>query len=251
MPHITSHVHEHVLIAEFNRGVTNPIDLELVEELGALLQHAESDADIHALVLASANEKFFSIGLNIPHLYDLSQADFRHFYGAFNRLCIALFAFPKPTIAALTGHAVAGGCILALCCDYRFIADGRKLMGLNEIKLGVPVPWPAHCILRNLVGDAAARDLMYSGEFIESAQALKARLVDQVHPQDQVKAQAIAFAAALGGMSHSAFRAIKHNRVQPVTALIRETLEEKEAIFVEHWYSDFTREQLRTAIEKF
>jgi enoyl-CoA hydratase/carnithine racemase len=219
--------------------------------LGALLQRAESDADIHALVLASANEKFFSIGLNIPQLYDLSQADFRHFYGAFNRLCIALFAFPKPTVAALTGHAVAGGCILALCCDYRFIAEGRKLMGLNEIKLGVPVPWPAHCILRNLVGDAAARDLMYSGEFIESAQALKARLVDQVHPLDEVRAQAIAFAAALGGLSGSAFRAIKHNRVHPVTTLIRESLEEKEAIFVEHWYSDFTREQLRAAIEKF
>jgi enoyl-CoA hydratase/carnithine racemase len=248
---IESRIHHHVLIAEFQRGVTNPIDLELVDELTEILQSASTRPDIHALVLTSANDKFFSIGLDIPRLYDLSQADFSHFYHEFNRVCIELFSLPIPTVAAITGHAVAGGCILAICCDHRFIAEGHKLMGLNEIKLGVPVPYPAHCILHQLVGDAHARELMYLGEFIKPENALKASLVDQILPIDEVRIQAIEFAAAVGGLSHSAFRVIKQNRTQPVVARIHEQLAEKESVFVEHWYSDDTRRNLKAAIEKY
>jgi enoyl-CoA hydratase/carnithine racemase len=173
------------------------------------------------------------------------------FYQAFNHLSIELFALPIPTVAAITGHAVAGGCILAICCDHRFIAEGHKLMGLNEIKLGVPVPYPAHCILHQLVGDTDARDLMYLGEFLEPESALKASLVDRVLPIDEVRTQAIEFAATLGGLSHSAFRVIKQNRTQPVVTRIHEQLAEKESIFVEHWYSDDTRRNLRAAIKKY
>jgi enoyl-CoA hydratase/carnithine racemase len=124
-------------------------------------------------------------------------------------------------------------------------------MGLNEIKLGVPVPYPAHCILHQLVGDANARELMYQGEFIEPENALKARLVDQVLPLHDVKPKAIEFAATLGELSHSAFRVMKQNHTQPVVDRIHEQLEKKESIFVEHWYSEDTRKILKAAIAKF
>lgn len=251
MPLIESRILHNVLIAEFQHGVTNPINLKFVEELSEILHTASANPEILALVLTSANDKFFSIGLDIPHLYDLSPADFSHFYHAFNRVCIELFSLPIPTVAAITGHAVAGGCILAICCDHRFIAKGHKLMGLNEIKLGVPVPYPAHCILHQLVGDSNARELMYLGDFIMPENALKASLVDQVLPLNEVRPKAIEFAATLGGLSHSAFRVIKQNRIQPVITRIQEQLTEKESIFVEHWYSDDTRKELKAAIAKF
>ncbi|MFC1619186.1 enoyl-CoA hydratase/isomerase family protein [Candidatus Neomarinimicrobiota bacterium] len=248
---IDSRIQQKVLIAEFQRGVTNPIDLEFIDELQGILQAARSNPDIHALVLTSANDKFFSIGLDIPHLYDLSPVDFSHFYHEFNRVCIEMYSLPIPIVAAITGHAVAGGCILAICCDHRFIAEGHKLMGLNEIKLGVPVPYPAHCILHQLVGDANARELMYLGEFIEPEDALKASLVDQVLPLHDVRPKAIEFAATLGGLSRSAFRVMKQNHTQPVVTRIHEQLEEKESIFVEHWYGKDTRKILKAAITKF
>lgn len=77
---------------------------------------------------------------------------------------LALYTLPKPVVAAITGHAIAGGCILALCCDYRFISEGRKLMGLNEVKLGVPVPYLADRVLHALVGTRYAREIIESGE---------------------------------------------------------------------------------------
>jgi len=135
--------------------------------LAGIIEKIKHDANVKGIVLTSSNEKFFSIGFDIPGLFEFSKEDLSNFYRSFNQLSIALNTLPKPTIAAITGHAIAGGCILALCCDYRFIAEGRKLMGPNEIKLGVPIPYPADCILRSLVGTRNAREITDNGDFYE------------------------------------------------------------------------------------
>jgi len=152
-----------VAIVKLSRGVTNALDMELVNELGKLFERVQHDSNVSALVLASSNDKFLSIGFDIPRLFELPREGFETFFSEFNRVCLSLYTLPKPTIAAITGHAVAGGCSLALCCDYRFIAEGKKLMGLNEIKLGVPVPYLIDCVLRSTVGTRYAREIMNTG----------------------------------------------------------------------------------------
>ncbi|MCK4251846.1 enoyl-CoA hydratase/isomerase family protein, partial [candidate division WOR-3 bacterium] len=178
--------YNNVAIVKLDRNVTNALNLELVTKLDETLHKVKKDSNIHSLVLTSSNEKFFSIGFDIPQLFELSKNDFKVFYKAFNRVCMELYTLPKLTIAAITGHAVAGGCILALCCDYRFIADGRKKMGLNEIKLGVPVPYLADCVLRQIVGFRNAREIMDTGEFYESEKLLQMGMVDLILPLDQL-----------------------------------------------------------------
>jgi enoyl-CoA hydratase/carnithine racemase len=242
---------EQVAIVKLNRPVTNTLNLSLINELIETLQHAKDDADVHSLVLGSSNEKFFSIGFDIPQLFELTSEDFAVFYRAFNRVCIDLYTLPKPTIAAMPGHAIAGGCILPLCCDYRFIAQGRKLMGLNEIKLGVPVPYPADCILRQIVGVRVAREIVEVGEFYPSEELLQMGMVDQVVPLEQVMTKSIEKAKSLGALPQPAFARIKQSRTETVKAQILERLEEKERSFIECWYSDETRERLRQAMEKF
>ncbi|UCD36837.1 MAG: enoyl-CoA hydratase/isomerase family protein [Fidelibacterota bacterium] len=251
MSTINSEHEANVVFLELNHGVTNAINSQVVQELSESIQAVKSNPNIHAVVLTSSNDKFFSIGLDIPALIDLDEQDFTVFYKSFNRLCLDLFALPKLTIAAITGHAVAGGCILALCCDYRFVAEGRNLMGLNEIKLGVPVPYPADCILRNLVGDRNARDIMYHGEFYPPEDAFQLGLVDRIPPEEQLRPTVIKTAETLGADSPTAFQLIKRNRVEPIITRVHAGLEEREQLFVERWYSDFTRGKLREAIEKF
>jgi enoyl-CoA hydratase/carnithine racemase len=151
----------------------------------------------------------------------------------------------------MTGHAIAGGCILALCCDYRFIAEGRKLMGLNEIKLGVPVPYLADCVLRHVVGARHAREIVETGEFYGPDKLLQMGVVDQVMPLEQVLPKAIEKAASLGTLPQAAFALIKRNRVEMVEAHILAHLEEKERVFLERWYSPEARERLEEAMEKF
>lgn len=244
-------VEDGIAVVRLDRGVINALNLQLVQELAETLQRLKLDAEVHGLVLGSANDKFFSIGFDIPQLYDLTRDDFDLFYQAFNRLCLALYTFPKPTVAAMTGHAIAGGCILALCCDYRFIAEGRRLMGLNEIKLSVPVPYPADCMLRHLVGWRFARDVMESGEFFEPDQLLRMGMVDQVLPLEQVLSSSSEKSRALGALPPAAFAMIKRNRVEMVEAQILARLEEKEQFFIECWYSDEAREHLKEAMKRF
>jgi enoyl-CoA hydratase/carnithine racemase len=202
-------------------------------------------------MLGSSNEKFFAIGFDIPQLFDLSRQDFESFYRAFNRLCLGLYTLPKPTVAAITGHAIAGGCILALCCDYRFIAAGRKLMGLNEIKLGVPVPYLADCLLRCIAGVRNAREIAESGEFYQPAESLQMGMVDRVLPLEQVLPDAIEKARSLGALPQEAYAIIKRNRVEEVETRVLTHLEDKMQLFLERWYSDATRERLREAVARF
>jgi len=240
-----------VAIVKLDRGVTNVLDMELVNELGKLLERIEHDSSVSALVLGSSNDKFLSIGFDIPRLFELPRQDFSTFFSEFNRVCLSLYTLPKPTIAAITGHAVAGGCILALCCDYRFIAEGRKLMGLNEIKLGVPVPYLIDCVLRYTVGTRYARQIMDTGEFYGPEDSLRMGLVDEVLPVGEVMAKAAERARLLGAWPREAFAMIKRNRVEEIEQRVLAQREEKERLFVDCWYSDEARQRLREAIEKF
>ncbi len=243
--------HDRVALVTLNRPVTNALNLELIGELAETLREVKQNPDIHGLVLASSNTKFFSIGFDIPQLFELTKEDFRVFYRAFNQVCADLYTLPKPTVAAITGHAIAGGCILALCCDYRFIAAGRKLMGLNEIKLGVPAPYLADCILQRVAGARNGRDMLDGGEFYPPEQLLKLGVVDRVLPVEQVLPESIERARSLGASPQAAFAMIKQNRVETVEAQVLAHREEKQSLFVECWYSDQARERLREAIEKF
>jgi Delta3-Delta2-enoyl-CoA isomerase len=243
--------HGNVAVVKLSRDVTNAMNQQLIGELADSLQAVKRDPAVRGLVLCSANDKFFSIGLDIPSLFDLTRQDFTAFCRAFGRVCLDLYTLPKPTVAALAGHATAGGCILALCCDYRFMAQGRKLMGLNEIKLGVPVPYLADCILRQLVGVRNARDIMDTGEFYLPEQALALGMVDQVLPLDQLLPQSIEKAATLGASPQEAFAIIKRNRIEAVEKELLAHEEEQVRSFVECWYSDKTRERLKEAIKKF
>ena len=161
------------------RGVTNAIHPNLISGLDAALDQIESVSDVRGIVL-TGGEKFFSIGFDLPYLLTLPEPEFASFYRSFNQFCLKLFRFRLPVVAALGGHATAGGCILALCCDYRLIAEGRKLIGLNEVKLGLPVPFPADRMLHALIGTRHARQVLERGSFYEPPAALDLGLVDKL-----------------------------------------------------------------------
>lgn len=248
---IETEIDDTISVIRLNNEITNPINPKLVHDLSSELQGLKDDPEVHALVLTSSTTKFFSIGLAIPELFPMDRDAFSGFIHSFNQLCIDLFSFPKPTIAAINGHAIAGGCVLALCFDYRFIARERKLMGLNEIRLGVPVPSPADAILRSLVGTRISRDILESGEFFGPEQALAMGLVDEVHPLESLQDKACEKARVLGSMPSRAYHHAKWGRIEPLLEGLKEQQEEKERFFVDCWFNEDTRVRLKEAMEKF
>jgi enoyl-CoA hydratase/carnithine racemase len=240
-----------VALVVLNRSVTNALNLEFVNSLADVLERLKQDEKFHSIVVTSSSEKFFSIGFDIPQLFALSRDDFAVFYRSFNRLCLNLYVFPKPTIAAITGHAVAGGCIIALCCDYRIIAQGKKKMGLNEIKLGVPIPYPADLVLHQIAGARHAREIVNTGEFYLPQTLKEMGVVDAVLPLDQVQTMAVEKATLLGGFLQKTYATIKKNRIESVEERILSKLKEKEEIFLDLWFSEEARKRLKQAMEKF
>lgn len=240
----------HIAVATLNR-TTNTINAQLVEDLEELVQTVQNESSLMGLVVTGDNEKFFSMGFDLPEIFPLSRKEFTVFFKRFNRLCLDLYTLPKPTIAAMPGHAVAGGSILALCFDYRFIAAGHNLMGLNEIKLGVPLPYVCDCLLRNQVGYRYARTIADSGDFFEPPQLLEMGMVDRISESDRLLPEAVQYVRQIGETSLAAFAMIKRNRVEKVVAEIEEQLVEREKIFVDFWYAEETRVRLQRAMAKF
>ena len=251
METIQLEIQDKIAIITLARSVTNAINLTLVNELKKTLDHIKMDRNVVGFVMTSANDKFFSMGFDIPELYILTKEEFQFFFKRFNRLCLDLYTLPKPSIAAINGHAVAGGCILSICCDYRFIADGRKLMGLNEIKLGVPLPYPCDRILENLVGYRYTRDFADSGDFFEPERLVKMGMVDRILHLDQLLQKSIKHVKRIGDYSLTVSEMIKRNRVERVVQQILSKLDEREDFWVDCWYSEGTRTKLKEAMEKF
>ncbi len=242
---------KNIAIVRLSHKTTNALNRGLVEELTVEIARLKADETVRGMVLASANDKFFSIGLDVPSLLPLSKEEFTIFYRSFNQLCLDLYTLPIPTVAAINGHAIAGGCILALCCDVRVIADGRKLIGLNEVKLGVPVPYVADRILYSLVGARHAREVMELGEFYPPEDAMRIGLVDFIYPQDEVLNKALEQARLLSSAPGEAYALIKANRVESVMLEVLDRLEVKQMRFIDAWYADAARQPLKEASAKF
>jgi enoyl-CoA hydratase/carnithine racemase len=240
-----------VVIIKLDRQITNAINLELVNGLTNVIREVKSDSRQKALVLSSSNQKFFSIGFDIPELITLDKQDFKVFYRKFNQLCLELFTLPKPTVSAISGHAIAGGCILTLCCDFRIISGGRTLMGLNEVKLGVPVPYLAHSILVSLVGNIWAAEIVEKGDFFPAAELLEMGLVDRVVNSDEVLTTSMEQALSLSSIPADAYELNKKKRVETTEVDFLRHRDEKQDLFIRDWFSADARRLLKEAMEKF
>jgi enoyl-CoA hydratase/carnithine racemase len=152
--------HGEIALVRLHNGVTNALNLKLVSEMAQALKFVKDR--FKGMVLAGG-EKFFSMGFDIPSLLKAGQEEMTRFYLDINQVWLDLYALPVPTVAAVRAHAIAGGTIFATMCDWRVAAGGRTLFGLNEVKLGVPVPYLSDLVLRQITGERAAEEIVFHG----------------------------------------------------------------------------------------
>ena len=237
-----------VAVLTLNNGVTNPIGPDLVNELSENLHEIRNEAG--GMVLCGG-EKFFSIGFDLPALIKMNRPEMSDFFYQFNQLTLDLYTVPFPSACAVAGHAIAGGNILALACDYRFAVPDTKKIGVNEIRLGLPVPYLADSILRQIIGDRAATRMMYSGEFLSLADAAAIGLIDETCPAERLRPTATEKIAGLAAFDMRAFSAIKTNRVEEIRNNYEKNSRPKNEIFLDCWFSESTQKTLKAVSQKF
>lgn len=240
--------HGNIALLRLDNGVTNAINPQLVNELAEAVEKAGSD--YRGLVLAGG-EKFFSIGFDLPSLLDIDRVAMTDFFNCFNKLCYDLYSLGIPTACVLAGHTIAGGGILAMAADFRYAAQGRKQIGLNEIKLGIPVPYLADLIMRQLVGDRMATKMIFSGEFIPLDQAHEKGLVDGMFAPEALEKQAIVKISEMAAFDPTAFSAAKANRVETVRLKYKENYQARNQLFLDAWFDAAVQERLKQAAKSF
>jgi enoyl-CoA hydratase/carnithine racemase len=245
-----THVSIHGKVAQLRltNGVTNAIGPAMVSELSSTL--IEIKKNYRGCVLTGGT-KFFSIGLNLPELVGFDREEMNRFWDTFDQAILDLFTLPIPLAAAITGHAVAGGTILALSADYRLISPGRNFMGLNEINIGVPVPYLADLMLRQIVGDRVATDLSYRGEMLPPEKALEVRLVDEMCSEETIEERTIELISHFAEKPHDAFRLIKQNRTEAIRSMFEENRAKRKEDMLSCWFEPSVHRLLEIAAEKF
>ncbi|NJL29839.1 MAG: enoyl-CoA hydratase/isomerase family protein, partial [Thermoanaerobaculia bacterium] len=168
-----------------NRPPANALSPELISALGEEVIRAPEDG-ARALVI-SGLPGMFSAGLDVPYLLRLDHHRIRATWDGFYRLLHALAGSPIPVVVAITGHAPAGGTVIALFCDYRVMAAGDAKLGLNEVRVGIPLPSTIYKALERLVGARRAERLLVSGELVAPEAALAMGLVDELVPAAEVE----------------------------------------------------------------
>jgi enoyl-CoA hydratase/carnithine racemase len=190
-----------------DRPKMNALNVQVQEEIRAAALEATASDEVRAVVIYGG-ERVFAAGADIKEMADMSYADMVKRSGLLQSSFTAVAAIPKPTVAAITGYALGGGCELALCADYRIAAEDAKL-GQPEIQLGIIPGAGGTQRLSRLIGPSKAKDLIYTGRFVDAAESLSLGLVDKVVPAASVYEEAVAWASQFSGGAALALRAAK------------------------------------------
>ena len=233
-------------VLRLSRGKGNAIDDGFLEELVRRLDGLE-DADG---VVLTGDGKFFSAGLALPVVYGFDRAAMNAFMRRFGEAMLRVFTFPRPIVAALNGHAVAGGCVLALQCDVRIAADGMQQIGLNEAAIGIGLPTLVLETLRHQVPPASVLPIALEGRLFVPQRALELGLIDEVVPAARLEERALARARELAAIPRAAFAHVKRALRRPVVEIVERHAADDGERWLETWFSKEARERIGAAVKR-
>ena len=243
---LTRTVVDGVELLRIEHGKANALDLELLNELSAAFDEA---AEVRGGLVLTGSGSIFCAGVDLFRVVDGGRPYIERFLPALSRVFLQLFTLSRPVVAAINGHAIAGGCILACACDCRVMGQDRGRIGLPELAVGVPFPASAVELLRSITGSARLQELLYFGRTYEPHDALKHGLVDEVVPSASVLERAIVIARELAARPGDSFRITKNYVRGPAAARIR-AAEEDAANLLDAWASPETLASVRAYLEK-
>ena len=237
-----------ILTLRLAHGKASAMDIELLQALVAEL-HAATDG-CRAVILTGTGS-IFSAGVDLIRLTEGGATYVQRFLPLLTEFVEALFAFPRPLVAAANGHAIAGGCVMVLAADYRLFATGSGRIGVPELLVGVPFPAAPLEVVRFAVPPNRLQSLVYTGRTLLPDEALAWGLVDELVAPDGLAARAREVARQLAALPEAPFRltkkALRKDALRRIAELRREP-EEGEALRI--WSEPDTRQRIRDYLSR-
>ena len=225
-----------VTVVRMRHGKVNALDLELLRAITAALR----DLDRSGAVVITGSGAVFSAGVDLNRIVAGGQPYVQEFIPALSEAFLAIFDHQGPVLAAVDGHAIAGGCVIAAACDVRLMSQGK--IGLAELSVGVPFPPVAMEILRHAIGPAVGHLVLTAG-LLDAAQARSIGLIHRVAEPDVLLDAAIDQAKRMAQVPAEVFAFSKRQLQQPARDAIAARGGDDEAVLA-MWSSDRTRDAI-------
>lgn len=244
MGYVSKAIEDPLATLTLNRGKVNAINEDCADELKTTFEDIALNDRVKAIIL-TGNGNFFSFGLDIPEFLNYSKPEFKRFVSKFADLYTYIFTFPKPVIAALNGHTIAGGFMLATACDYRVMIEGKSRMSLNEITFGSSLFPGSAEMLRYCVGDRKAEIISVTGDMYSAEQAKEIGLVDLISREDCLTQDCIKVANDFVSRFGPAYQSIKKLLRSDTASIMREKDQKYQEEMINIWYSEDTWARLK------
>jgi enoyl-CoA hydratase len=229
-------------------GKANALDIELSEELAKCFQQISESAA--RAVVVTGQGRIFSAGVDLVRLSSGGADYVRKFLPALHRLFSAVFFCLKPVVAAVNGHAIAGGCVLACCADRRVVARANGRIGVTELLVGVPFPAMAFEVMRFAVPARHLQEFLFGGATYDVDAALERGLVDAVVPAEDLMPSAISAAEQLAALSPAAFAQTKAQLRAEARERLERTGAATDKIATEIWAAEPTLAYVRDYVAR-
>jgi enoyl-CoA hydratase len=240
-------VSQAVTVLRLDHGAVSALDLELLEVLRKEVADLASEGV--ALVLTGTG-RAFSAGVDLFRILDGGEPYMERYLPALIGVFDELFRYPRPVVAAVNGHAIAGGCVVACTGDYRLMAAGRGRIGVPELLVGVPFPALGLEIVRFAIADRGTQGLLYTGSTLLPEEAKGQGLVDEVVPAEELLEQAVARAEQLAAIPPATFWHTKWSLRRPVLERAEENGRRLDAEMRHIWASAETAAAIANYVNK-
>jgi enoyl-CoA hydratase len=237
-----------IAVLRMKHGPVNALDVDLLAALADGITEIEK-SDAEALVLTGEGVAF-SAGAD---LYSVLEGGASYIDGAvphLSRCFSTLFKFPRPAVAAVNGHAIAGGCVLTCACDYRIMAEGESRIGVSELRVGVPYPTWALEIVRFAAAPQHIQEIVYLARSYLPNEALAKGLVDEIVPPDKLMDRAMEIATRLAAIPPDSFTRAKRQLRAPTISFVENYAPGNDDDVRLAWQSSEITEAIRAFLKK-
>lgn len=238
-----------IVVLRMANGKANVMDTALLSELGSALSTLAVDGSARAVVVTGIGS-IFSAGVDLVTLLEGGDAYLDEFLPALSVALGHAFRFPKPLVAAVNGHAIAGGCVLACAADRKLVVDGKARMGVPELLVGVPFPLVALEIVKFSVAPKMLSQLLFGGTTLAPAEAVGSGFADEAVPADELMPKALAAAAALAAIPPTSFLLTKTELRHAGWERLDRDMEASDKEVRAAWGAEECRAAVRAYVEK-